>query len=58
MVAMEAFTVIEEAVGEVDEGRRKKAADRIRSRLPQVDEEKRILLEELVRVIDRYRLPS
>ncbi len=57
MTAMEAFTVIEEAVGEVDEGRRKKAADRIRAGLPEADQQKRILLEELVRVIDQYQSP-
>lgn len=52
--AIEAFTVIEEDVGELEQQRRKELADSIRSRLPEMDEHKTSLLKELIKVIENY----
>lgn len=54
MTAIEAFTVIEGAIGEVEQVRREKAIRRIRDRMTDVDEQKRILLAELIKVITSY----
>jgi len=54
MTAIEAFTVIEGAIGEVEQARREKAIERIRKKMTDVDEQKRILLAELIKVITNY----
>ncbi|MGW8316709.1 MAG: hypothetical protein ACWGNV_13990 [Bacteroidales bacterium] len=54
MTAIEAFTVIEGAIGEVEPLRREKAMETIRSQISGVDEQKKILLDELVKVIASY----
>jgi hypothetical protein len=52
--AIEAFTVIEVAVGDVPQEQRKKLVTSIKSRLPEMDAHKKSLLRELVRVIEAY----
>ena len=52
--AIEAFTVIEEAIGEVDEIRREKLVKKIKSRIQDADDQKKSLLSELVKVISHY----
>jgi hypothetical protein len=52
--AIEAFTVIEGAMGEVEEPQRERAIRFIRSHLPEMDDQKKILLHELVKVILSY----
>lgn len=54
MTAIEAFTVIEGAIGEVEPARREKAIGRIRAHMPGVEAQKKILLDELVRVMINY----
>lgn len=54
MTAIEAFTVIEGAIGEVEPLRREKAMEKIRTRMSGVDEQKKLLLAELVKVIASY----
>lgn len=52
--AIEAFTVLEEAIGEVDQPVREKLSARLLSRLDEVDELKKPLLTELVKTIKAY----
>ena len=52
--AIEAFTVIEEAVGELEEKDRNKLAASLKAKLQQVDQQKRALFAELVKVIENY----
>ena len=52
--AIEAFTVIEEAVGEVDREQRQRHLETIRDHLPEVDAHKQPLLKELIKVIENY----
>ena len=52
--AIEAFTVLEEAVGEVDQPARDKLYTRLLSRVDEVDELKKPLLTELIRTIKAY----
>lgn len=54
MTAIEAFTVIEGAIGEVEQPRREKAIERIRKKMTDADEQKKILLAELIKVITNY----
>lgn len=54
ITTIEAFTVIEGAIGEVEQARREKAIERIRKKMTDVDEQKRILLAELIKVITNY----
>lgn len=54
MTAIEAFTVIEGAVGEVEQPRREKAMEQLRRSMAGLDDQKKILLVELVRVIENY----
>jgi hypothetical protein len=54
MTAIEAFTVIEGAIGDVEQARREKAMEKIRRSMAGMDHQKKILLAELVRVIDHY----
>lgn len=52
--AIEAFTVIEEAVGDLEEEQRKELARSLKSKLQEVREEKKSLFVELVRTINSY----
>lgn len=52
--AIEAFTVIEEAVGEVDPEQRQQHVKTISDHLPEMDTQKRPLLKELIKVIENY----
>lgn len=52
--AIEAFTVIEEAVGDLEKEERASLVDSLKSRLQQVEEEKKALFVELVKVIENY----
>jgi len=52
--AIEAFTVIEEAVGELEEAERTALVSSMKSRLRQVEEQKKPLFAELVRSIESY----
>ena len=54
MTTIEAFTVIEGTIGEVEPSRREKAIEKIRSRMTGMEAQKRILLAELVRVMASY----
>jgi len=52
--AIEAFTVIEVAVGDLGQDQREKHVKAIKSSLPGMDEHKKNLLKELIRVIENY----
>lgn len=52
--AIEAFTVIEGAIGEVDQEQRKSSVETIQAHLPASDNQKKSLLRELVKVISEY----
>ena len=52
--AIEAFTVLEEAVGELDRNEREKLAKIIKHGMLQADDQKKLLLRELVKVIEQY----
>ena len=52
--AIEAFTVIEEAVGDLEPNRRERLVKKLKARLNEVDDQKKPLLSELVKVIERY----
>ena len=52
--AVEAFTVIEEAVGELEQEQRKKLVSSLKSKLQKVEEQKKTLLVELIKVIESY----
>jgi hypothetical protein len=52
--AIEAFTVIEEAVGDLDQEERTALAHSVKSKLQQVEEQKKVLVVELVKVIESY----
>jgi len=52
--AIEAFTVIEEAVGELDTHEREGLVHSLKSKLKQVEEQKKTLFVELVKVIENY----
>jgi hypothetical protein len=54
MASIEAFTVLEEAIGEVDSPGRKKLSSRLKSKLNEVDDLKKPLLSELVKTIESY----
>jgi len=56
--AIEAFTVIEEAVGEITQEERTKLVRSLKSKLQQVEEQKKPLFVELVKVIDNYQVPG
>ncbi len=53
-VAIEAFTVIEEAVGELEQEERVQLVLSLKSKLPEVEEQKKSLFVELVKVIESY----
>lgn len=52
--ALEAFTVIEGAIGEVETEQRKRSVETIQAHLPDSDDRKKLLLQELIRVITDY----
>lgn len=52
--AIEAFTVIEEAVGDLEQEERDLLIKNLKSRIKDIDEQKRPLLTELVKVITSY----
>ena len=52
--AIEAFTVIEEAVGDLEEKERQQLAASLKSKLREVDDQKKALFAELVKVISSY----
>ena len=52
--AIEAFTVVEEAVGDLEQEERTALAGSLKSKLQQVDEQKKPLFVELVKVIETY----
>ena len=52
--AVEAFTVIEEAVGELEQEERTALVSSLKSKLRQVEEQKKPLFAELVRSIESY----
>ena len=54
IAAIEAFTVIEEAVGELEPEERQALVRSLKTKLKQVDEQKKALFVELVKVIDTY----
>jgi len=52
--AVESFTVIEEAVGELEQEQREKLVSSLKSKLKHVDEQKKALFVELVKAIESY----
>ena len=52
--AIEAFTVIEEAVGDLEQEERTALVRSLKSKLPQVEEQKKALFVELVKAIETY----
>jgi hypothetical protein len=52
--ALEAYTVLEEAMGEVDAPRRSKLSSKLKSELDNVDDELKPLLVAMVNTIDSY----
>lgn len=52
--AIEAFTVIEEAVGELEQKEREKILRDLKSHVSEVDDQKKALFVEMVRVIEDY----
>jgi hypothetical protein len=56
--AIEAFTVIEEAMGELEQKVRSRLARSLRSSLPDVENQKKPLIMELVDVIESYQPPD
>lgn len=52
--AIEAFTVLEEAVGDLDQDERNRLSKMIKHGLREADEQKKLLLRELVKVIETY----
>jgi hypothetical protein len=56
--AIEAFTVIEEAIGELEQRERARLAGSLKSSLPEVEIQKKPLIMELVDVIESYQAPE
>jgi hypothetical protein len=52
--AIEAFTVIEEAVGELEENKRLHLANSLKSKLQKIEDQKKPLFVELVKLIENY----
>ena len=52
--AIEAFTVIEEAVGELEPGEREQLVRSLKSKIDQIEDQKKTLFVELVKVIENY----
>ena len=55
---IEAFSVLEEAAGELDLAGREKLARQLRHGLPGTGEDKKALLSELIKVIDQFQRPD
>ncbi len=56
--AIELFTVLEEAVGDLEPGERSKLVLRIKHGMSGKDEHKKLLLRELVKSIESYQVPG
>jgi hypothetical protein len=56
--SIEAFSVLEEAVGELELAEREELARKLRHELPAVSDEKQALLSELIKVIDSFQNPQ
>ncbi len=52
--AIEAFTVIEEAIGDLEPNQKNRMVKKIKARLKEVDDKKKPLISELVKIIERY----
>jgi hypothetical protein len=52
--AIEAFTVLEETAGKLEQEERKRLSEMIRHALSRADEQKKLLLRELIKVIETY----
>ena len=52
--AIEAFTVIEEAIGDLEQNQRERMVTKFKARLKEVDDEKKPLISELIKTIERY----
>ena len=52
--AVEAFTVIEEAVGELEQEQREKLVSSLKSKLQKVEDQKKPLFVELIKAIESY----
>jgi len=52
--AIEAFTVIEEAIGDLDANQRNRMVKKFKARLSEVEEEKKSLISEVIKVIEHY----
>jgi len=52
--AIEAFTVIEDSIGYLEPAALKKETDYLRKKITTADEEKQLLLRELIRVMESY----
>ena len=52
--AIEAFTVIEEAIGDLEPNQKDRMVKKIKARLKEVDDKKKPLISELVKIIERY----
>jgi len=54
VAAIEAFTVIEEAIGDLEESQREKVVTKLKAGMLQAGEDKKPLLSELIKVIQSY----
>jgi hypothetical protein len=54
IASVEAFTVIEEAVGELGQEQRLKLVRSLKSKLQQVDDQKKPLFVELIKAVESY----
>lgn len=52
--AIEAFTVIEEAIGDLEEAQGAKVTKKLKSGILKVDDQKKTLISELIKVIENY----
>ena len=52
--AVEAFTVIEEAVGELEQEQRETLVSSLKSKLQKVEDQKKPLFVELIKAIESY----
>ncbi len=52
--AIEAFTVIEEAVGDLEKEERSRLAGTLKSKLKNIEDQKQALIEELIKTIESY----
>jgi HEAT repeat protein len=52
--AIEAFTVIEEAIGELEDKERAKVVTKLKSGMLEADEQKQALISELIKVVESY----